>query len=87
MFLQQEDSRLPATAVVSDDDPVVSAENLQRFYTHLEQTLIDIQFLDPEKPRHTMRRLQRLFNRQMVLESEMNILRGVLTAVQKKMKP
>ena len=57
---------------------------MARFYTHLEQTLIDIEFLDPKAPRQLMRRLKRLFNRVRLDEMELNILRGVLSETQKK---
>lgn len=60
----------------------VSAETLAMFYEHLEQTLIDIEFLDPQKPKRLMRRLQRLFNRAQLVDSEINILRGILTTTQ-----
>ena len=58
-----------------------SAE-LEYFYTHLEQVLTDIRFLNPENPRHLMRRLRRLFVRAGLDQNELNILRGVLTAVE-----
>jgi len=64
------------------DEMPVSAEEMRLFYEHLEQTLIDIRFLDPEKPRRLMRRLHRLFNRAQPVTSEMNLLRGILTAAQ-----
>jgi len=62
----------------------VSAEEMQRFYRHLEDVLQQIEFLDPENPRLLMRRLMRLFNRASPDHNEMNILRGILTAVQTK---
>ena len=65
------------------EDPLASAEMMGHFYKHLEQTLIYIELLDPEKPKHLMRRLHRLFNRIQPIESEVNILRGILTAAQK----
>jgi TrmH family RNA methyltransferase len=68
-------------------NPVVqpaSAAAMVQFYQHLEQTLIDIGFLDPHKPRRLMRRLHRLFNRIQLIDSEVNILRGILTAAQQQ---
>lgn len=62
--------------------PPASQEDLQRFYRHLEEVLIEITFLDPAHPRKLMRRLMRLFNRAGVDQNELNILRGILTAVQ-----
>ncbi len=64
------------------DSPLASADDLQRLYEHLEQTLIQIQFLDPQNPRKLMRRLTRLYNRARLDSNELNILRGILTAVQ-----
>jgi tRNA (cytidine32/uridine32-2'-O)-methyltransferase len=65
------------------EEPPVSADEMARFYTHLQETLIDIGFLDPQNPRIMMQRLRRLFNRARPNTVEMNILRGILTAAQK----
>ncbi|MDM8569083.1 RNA methyltransferase [Thiotrichales bacterium HSG1] len=64
----------------------VSAETMEQLYQHLEHTLIDINFLNPNQPRLLMRRLRRLFNRSQLIDSEVNILRGILTAMQEKHK-
>lgn len=65
------------------DEALAPAEDMARFYAHLEQTLVEIGFLDPANPRIMMRRLRRLFNRARPNVVEMNILRGILTASQK----
>jgi len=65
------------------DAPFATKQAMQRFYQHLEQTLIDIEFLDPAAPRQLMTRLQRLYNRMRIDEMELNILRGMLTETQK----
>jgi tRNA (cytidine32/uridine32-2'-O)-methyltransferase len=59
---------------------VVSADEMERFYAHLEHVLVELDFLDPHNPRHLMRRLRRLFNRARPDKNEMNILRGILSA-------
>lgn len=64
--------------------PPATFEEMEHFYTHLEQVLEDIRFLDPENPRHLMRRLRRLFIRARPDKNEVNILRGVLTAIDRK---
>ena len=56
---------------------------MEHFYTHLEDVLRDIHFLDPENPRHLMRRMRRLFIRARPDKNEVNILRGILTAIDK----
>ncbi|RJG10289.1 tRNA (cytosine(32)/uridine(32)-2'-O)-methyltransferase TrmJ [Pseudomonas cavernicola] len=62
---------------------LATMDEMELFYGHLESTLVAIGFLDPEKPRHLMSRLRRLFGRSAVNKSEMNILRGILTEAQK----
>ena len=65
------------------DAPLAKAGALEHFYTHLEKVLLDVEFLDPDNPRHLMRRLRRLFVRARPDENELNILRGILTAVER----
>ncbi|KTB84788.1 tRNA (cytosine(32)/uridine(32)-2'-O)-methyltransferase TrmJ [Pseudomonas syringae] len=62
---------------------LATMDEMEGFYGHLEATLVAIGFLDPEKPRHLMARLRRLFGRSEVERSELSILRGVLTETQK----
>ncbi len=64
---------------------VVSTAEMERFYQHLEEVMVEIEFLDPGNPRQLMRRLRRLYNRVQPDTNEMNILRGILTAVQRRM--
>jgi tRNA (cytidine32/uridine32-2'-O)-methyltransferase len=64
-------------------DTPASAEGVERLYEHLEQALVEIDFLDPGNPRQLMRRLRRLFGRTGLEVTEVNILRGILTAAQK----
>jgi tRNA (cytidine32/uridine32-2'-O)-methyltransferase len=66
------------------EDEYVSAKDMQGFYDHLEQVLIQIDFLNPSVPRQLMPRLQRLFNRVRLERMELNILRGILGAVLKQ---
>ena len=44
-------------------------------------------FLDPDNPRHLMRRMRRLFIRARPDKNEVNILRGILTAVDRIRRP
>ncbi|WP_260963198.1 tRNA (cytosine(32)/uridine(32)-2'-O)-methyltransferase TrmJ [Pseudomonas citri] len=77
-------SKVEKTEVTSPrSETLATMDELERFYGHLEQTLVDIEFLDPEKPRHLMARLRRLYGRSSVNRAEMNILRGILTETQK----
>ena len=68
------------------DTPFSSSENMERFYVHLEETLVDIEFLDPLAPRQLMSRLRRLYSRVRLDEMELNILRGILSETRKWVK-
>jgi TrmH family RNA methyltransferase len=61
--------------------PPATAEEMEFFFRHLETVLTDRKFLDPENPRTLMRRLRRLFFKAGPDKNEINILRGILTAV------
>jgi len=65
---------------------LATMDEMELFYEHLEQTLVQIGFLDPEKPKHLMPRLRRLYGRSAVNRSEMSILRGILTETQKAVR-
>jgi len=75
-----------AVAPASDEpgEEPAGADDVERFYAHLQETLVVLAFLDPDNPRHLMRRLRRLFNRVRLTQNEINILRGILTAAVKK---
>jgi tRNA/rRNA methyltransferase/tRNA (cytidine32/uridine32-2'-O)-methyltransferase len=63
---------------------LASADQLEGFYGHLFQALQDIEFLDPAKNARFMRRMRRLFHRAQLDVKEVDILRGILTAAQRK---
>ena len=63
-----------------------TVEGVERFYVHLEETLAEIGFLKPTAPRQLMTRLRRLFNRVRLDQMELNILRGMLTEIQKSVR-
>jgi TrmH family RNA methyltransferase len=67
----------------SKEDEVASADEVEGLIEHLERTMVAVGFLDPANPRHLIRRMRRLFNRARVQKTEVNILRGVLSAVDK----
>jgi len=61
--------------------PPASGEEMEGFYTHLEETLYRLAFITPERPGNMMRRLRRLYQRAGLDRNEVNILRGMLAAV------
>lgn len=64
---------------------LASSDQLEGFYAHLYQALQEIGFLDPNKNARFMRRMRRLFNRSQLDIKEVDILRGILRATQRKL--
>lgn len=61
-------------------------EDLERFYGHLEQTLTHTGFIVKQHPGQVMAKLRRLFNRARPEAHELNILRGILSSIDKQNK-
>lgn len=68
------------------DQPIAKNEDLERFHTHLEEAMIDVGFYDPDNPKQLMTRMRRLFNRVRMDEIEVAVFRGLLSAVQRRLK-
>lgn len=72
------------TAPISSDDIAYPTnEQLVSFYQHLEDTLNETGFIIKQHPGVVMTKLKRLFTRARPEEAEYNILRGILTSVQR----
>ena len=56
-------------------------EEHEQFYEHLQRALIALDFLNAEHPKKLMHRLRRLFARAGLEHEEVNILRGICTAI------
>jgi TrmH family RNA methyltransferase len=72
---------LPAAREV----PLATPAEMERFYVHLEQVMQEADFRDrTQNGTHLMGRIRRMFNRAELDGNEVNILRGILTAVQSR---
>jgi TrmH family RNA methyltransferase len=60
--------------------PLAPAGDVEHFYAHLHEVLNEVDFAD--RTGHLMERLRRLFNRAQMDRNELNIMRGILSAVQ-----
>ncbi len=65
-------------------EELAAHEDVERLYEHLEQVMIESGFLNPAQPNRLMQRLRRLFARARLEKDEVSILRGILSATQKK---
>lgn len=65
--------------------PLATPAEMERLYSHLQEVLDEIDFRDrTASGRHLMARIRRFLQRAELDQNEVNILRGILTAVQAK---
>jgi len=65
--------------------PLATPEEMERLYQHLAQVMEEVDFRDrTQAGTHLMARIRRIFQRAELDQNELNILRGLLTAVQAK---
>jgi tRNA (cytidine32/uridine32-2'-O)-methyltransferase len=69
----------PPVGAAFDPDPPATQREMDDLLAHYARVLVQIQFLDPARPRHLLRRLQHLYARAGLRASEVRILRGILT--------
>jgi len=81
------DSPRDPQPVTVTDVPLATADEMEGFYGHLERTLVAIGYADPAQSARLKRRLRRLFNRARPDRTELNILRGVLSAAEGRKDP
>lgn len=62
------------------------AGEFEAFFTHLQRVITDIGYFDPSNPRHLLTRLRRFFLRAEADHDELNIMRGILAAVEKNQR-
>ena len=63
------------------DDNLAGHDALEYYFQHLEKTLADIGFLNIKQSPQIMLKLRHLYQRAQVSQNELNILRGILTAI------
>lgn len=67
----------------ADAEPPATQDVMERFFAHLDETLVDIDFHKGRQADNVMRRLRRLFLRAQPDEREVRILRGILAEAQR----
>ncbi|MXW06571.1 MAG: RNA methyltransferase [Gammaproteobacteria bacterium] len=65
------------------DKPLATFAEVNDFLEHLQSVLLRVGFSDPEEPRKAEIRLRRLFGRIDMDHTEVQILRGILTHIEK----
>lgn len=70
--------------VVTEEYPL--QKEREQFFEHLERTLLSTGFIIKNHPGQVMTKLRRLFSRARIENQEMNILRGILSSIEKLTK-
>jgi len=66
--------------------PPAAQDEVAGLHAHAARTLTDLGFFNPARPRRLLPRLRRLFARTRLEHEEVNILRGILSAIDEALK-
>lgn len=72
-------------AVKHELDQLASFESREHFFTHTEKTIEQLGFFGTSNPELLMRRLRYMYERTQLTQREINILRGIYSAMQNKL--
>lgn len=73
----------PVASVTNTAEIPATFDDVERFYTHLAEVMLAVNFLKMKNPGRVLDRIRRLFTRARLEETEVNILRGFLSHIQK----
>ncbi|AEC18743.1 tRNA/rRNA methyltransferase [Pusillimonas sp. T7-7] len=78
---------LPSTeGQANEGDQAAPGEKVQALMTHWEQAITEVGFLDPAHPKKLMPRMRHMFGRNGLTHDEVDMLRGLCTAMIKAAK-
>lgn len=60
---------------------LVSGEKLEAMFQHMRQTLVDVEYLDPQNPDHILRSFRQIFGRTQLNDREVQILQGLWSRI------
>ncbi|MFB6327667.1 tRNA (cytosine(32)/uridine(32)-2'-O)-methyltransferase TrmJ [Pantoea deleyi] len=80
-WLQSQEQATPQPTYEASPYPLV--DDLERFYQHMEQMMLNSGFIREATPGQVMSKLRRLYTRARPERDELNILRGMLSSFEK----
>lgn len=66
-------------------EPLATMAEMESFYQHLERLMTQVGYLKMSNPGRFMLRLRRLFNRAVLEQNEIHILRGIFTLIEQRL--
>jgi tRNA/rRNA methyltransferase len=73
--------QLPLSRATPFESPPATREEVEGFFGQLERAMIGSGFMNPAQPKRLLPKVRRLFGRSGLEKDEVNILRGLLTAL------
>ncbi len=73
------------TLAVPFSSATATRDEIEGFFGHLERVMVVTGFHDPAQPKRLLPKLRRLFGRTALEKDEINILRGILAAVEQNL--
>ena len=73
--------QLPTTRATPFESPPATRDEVEGFFGQLERAMVHSGFMNPAQPKRLVPKLRRLFGRTGLEKDEVNILRGLLTAL------
>lgn len=70
---------------VEHDSPIATQDKVEGLYQQVETLLRRVEFIDTQRPTVLKRRIKRLLNRVQLEEQEVQFIRGILTAIERKL--
>lgn len=61
--------------------PPASMDATEQMYAHMKETLLEIEFLDPQNPEHLLRTFRRIFGRAGLMDRDVRIIRGLMSRI------
>lgn len=86
LFSTSQDETAVIEKIPEGIDQLSTAGQINTYHQHLEEVMKEVEFFGKSNPENVMRRMQIFLNRSQPSVRELNILHGVLTAMQKKLK-
>ncbi|MEW9809844.1 MAG: tRNA (cytosine(32)/uridine(32)-2'-O)-methyltransferase TrmJ [Candidatus Symbiodolus clandestinus] len=84
LYLAQQEQRVIDTTAVVGSVRYPEISDIEQLYKHLERVLRQIGFIRPQGSEQVVSRLRWLLTRARLQDTEVNLLRGILTMVEKK---
>jgi tRNA/rRNA methyltransferase len=63
------------------DKGIANGKELEQMYAHMRETLIEIEYLDPQNPDHLLKSYRKIFGRAELTSRDVRIIRGLISKI------